>query len=146
MTDGYVDPYDLVAEAASVEDEPLDGLDFGRPQDEDTEIRRIASEVKPKFLLVERSLAALFPDGQRVKVSLDIAYETVMAAIRDADGSSQAEQLEAVFQLIRDDRTLRVLRSQSFIASQAFAAKFFDLWGRLAGVAMGESRSSANSS
>ncbi|MDR1214455.1 MAG: hypothetical protein LBK54_10300 [Propionibacteriaceae bacterium] len=137
--DVYGDPFDRV-------DDGLALVDFDREQDEDAELHRIADQVKPRFLLVERSLAALFPDGQRVKAALDIPYETVMEAIEASDSQSQTEQLEAVFKLIHDDTALRVLKSQSFVAFQMFAAKFFDLWGKLAGYAMGESRSSANSS
>jgi hypothetical protein len=141
MTDGdvYGDPFDRV-------DDGLSLVDFDREQDEDAELRRIADQVKPRFLLVERSLAALFPDGQRIKAALDIPYETVMEAIGAGDSQSQTEQLEAVFKLIHNDAALRVLKSQPFVAFQTFAVKFFDLWGKLAGYATGESKGSATSS
>ncbi|MDR1266583.1 MAG: hypothetical protein LBK42_13760 [Propionibacteriaceae bacterium] len=139
QTNAVGDPYTL--ETPDHPDDDLADLDFDQTQDEDATVAALAAALQPRFRILGRSLAVEFPDRRRLKLPLDLPYDQVMAAVNGAD-DTQAGQLSAVLDLIGADDQNNTLQTQGFIAVQAVAAKFFQVWGRLAAVTPGESNGS----
>jgi len=131
-------------EAILAEDADLAILDFDQPQDEDAALQAAAKQLRPKFMIVERSLAAQFPDETRVKVSFDVPYDKFQDVMAGIDGGDSVAQMDALLTLM-GQRQAAVIRAKGFVAAMTFTSKFFECWQKLVGVTdMGESKSSSN--
>jgi len=129
---------------ATADDLELELLNFDTPYDEDIAIEQAKQQLRPRFMIIERSLAAQFPDLSRVKVSFEIPYEKFITAMDGLDDGDSIGQMDALLTLM-GPRQADQIRSKGFVAAMAFTVKFFECWQKLVGVAdMGESKSSSH--
>ncbi|PPG29644.1 hypothetical protein [Pseudoclavibacter sp. RFBB5] len=123
----------------------LTDLDFDNWTEEAEEeaVERLRSELKPKFLLVEKSLAAKFPSGFILKTSLDVPYSKLTEIMEAGEGSD--DQMMAVLEFLGQKDEVPILQEQGVIAVMAFAGRYFELWQKVAGTSLGESDGSSES-
>lgn len=130
--------------AAAAPIEPaLDAAAFDA-YDEESEaalLKSIGDELKPKFMIIEQSLAARFPDGLIVKVTLDVPFSTFQEM--SADDKSPTEQIALLLDVLGQDKDREALERQGTTAVMAFAERYFRAWAKVVGVEQGESDGSS---
>lgn len=109
--------------------------------DEDTLLEAIGAVLKPKFMIIEQSLAARFPDGLIVKVTLDVPFSTFQEM--SADDKSPTEQIALLLDVLGQDKDREALEKQGTTAVMAFAERYFRAWAKVVGVEQGESDGSS---
>ena len=104
-------------------------------------LKSIGDELKPKFMIIEQSLAARFPDGLIVKVTLDVPFSTFQEM--SADDKSPTEQIALLLDVLGQDKDREALERQGTTAVMAFADRYFRAWAKVVGVEQGESDGSS---
>lgn len=129
---------------ASVAEIDLADIDFDSwsAEQEEAAIEQLREDLKPKFILVEKSLAAKFPSGFILKTSLDVPYEKLNDIVKSGD---TGDQMEAVLGFLGQAEEIPVLKRQGIIAVIAFAERYFEMWQKVAGTSLGESNGSTGS-
>lgn len=104
-------------------------------------LKSIGDELKPKFMIIEQSLAARFPDGLIVKVTLDVPFSTFQEM--SADDKSPTEQIALLLDVLGQDKDREELQKRGTTAVMAFADRYFRAWAKVVGVEQGESDGSS---
>lgn len=138
-------PAAKTAPALVVDEIDLADLDFDNwsEEDEQAALVRLQEELKPKFLIVEKSVAAKFPSGFIIKTSVDIQYDKLTEIT--AAGEQADDQIMAVLEFLGQGDEVAELQRQGIVSVMAFAQKYFEVWQKVAGAPMGESRGSTGS-
>jgi len=95
----------------------------------------LTESFRPRYMIVERSLAALFPDGQRIIVPLDLPPDKLKTVMEG--GLDEFEAMERIIGLF-DQHTQDVLHQQGLVPLSQFIAKYFDVIGKISGVNQGK--------
>ena len=104
-------------------------------------LAQIAEDLKPKFMIIEQSLAARFPDGFIVKVSLDVPFSTFQE-MSEGD-KAPADQIVTLLDVLGQGSDRAELQKRGTAAVMAFADRYFRAWAKVVGVTQGESDGSS---
>lgn len=119
----------------AVETEEYD-FDSWTPEKEAAELERLASETQIKYILVEQSFVARFPDGETFKLPLALGLSVVEELEQfDGDDIAQLRHVLASFFPAEVDRLLK----QDLLPVADFAQKYFQVFSKIAGARLGES-------
>lgn len=104
---------------------------------EDAAIQEAASAVDVKYIIVEgRTFVARFPDGKIIKAPLKVSINDIEVVQEASD--DQIEQVKALLRMFGQDKDVEMLGSQNLASVVIFAEKYFRVFQRIAGAALGE--------
>lgn len=113
------------------------------PEEQEAEIAKIADNQSVKYLVVEGSFVAKFPDGKILKVPVKLSVEQ-LDGIDDAS-KGQIEQAKALIGMFGTERDQKYLAGQSVFSTVDFIEKYMKVFARVQGLAMGEPSDSSAS-
>ena len=115
------------------DDLPFDSWDETR---EEAAIHAAAEAADVKTIIVERTFAGRFPDGQVIRVPLDISVADLDAITAEAD--NPVDQVKHLFERIGDEQAAEALTKQGLTSAVIFAQRFFEAFQKVAQVALGK--------
>ncbi|WRS30603.1 hypothetical protein U6G28_02635 [Actinomycetaceae bacterium MB13-C1-2] len=109
--------------------------------DEAAEEAAIAEAAKladvPYIIIEGRIFAGRFPDGEILKCPLDFSVADLEAITADHD--NPVDQVKALLNRLGNEKTAGALETKDLASVVIYAEKFFNVFNRIAGVALGKS-------
>lgn len=104
---------------------------------EDAAITEAAKAADVRYILVEgRLFVAKFPGGRIIETPLKISLADIEAIQSETD--DQIEQIKTLLAMLGQDDDLAYLAQESLTSVSIFAEKYFRVFARIAGAALGE--------
>lgn len=119
----------------------FESLDFNgwTAEDEDAAIEAAASSAAIKYVVGDSTFFGRFPDGTVVATPLKFSSEIIDKVADVASGDkSEREQLSALLDLLGQKDDVAYLAHADLISVMDYAVKYFGVFERVIGLALGE--------
>lgn len=121
-----------------ISDDMFDNWDEAQ---EEAALAAAAAAADVKHVIIEgRLFAGRFPDGTVVQAPLTFSVADIEAITATAD--NPVDQMKALFSRIGEDASVETLEGQNLASVVIYAEKFFDIFSKIAQVALGKSSAS----
>lgn len=122
-------------EATAADDKLFDAWDEAAEEAAIAEAARLADV--PYIIIEGRIFAGRFPDGEILKTPLDFSVADLEAITAEAD--NPVDQVKALLRRLGNEATADALETKDLASVVIYAEKFFNVFSRIAQVALGKS-------
>lgn len=114
-------------------------LDFDN-FDEEAGTASAAEALAPKFAWGGGVFGGQFPDGEQVRVRLDVPLREFnkVIALAGTEGVDATDQLHALLSAIGEEEKAELILGKGTVAAMAFAQKFFDVFNKVTKASLGK--------
>lgn len=108
---------------------------------EEAAIAEAAAAVDVKYVIIEgRTFAGRFPDGELIHGSLEFSVADLESVTAEHD--NPVDQLKALFARVGNEASAQALETKNLASVVIYAEKFFNVFAKIAKVALGKSLTS----
>lgn len=123
---------------ADVEEDMELAFEAWSEEDEEAAIQAIVDARRIRYIISEqRFFIARMPDGHTIKTELVLSVD-LLEQITSMEESGELEQIKALLRLLGREDELAYLTGLDIFVAMDFAAKYFAVFERIAGMTLGE--------
>ena len=105
---------------------------------EEAAIQAAADATAIRYIIIEQDFVGRFPDGTVIRTPIRDSAELIDRVSELSGDADPRQQLEALLDVIGHDDDLAYLRSADLLSSVDYATKYFRVFEKVMGVALGE--------
>ena len=101
-------------------------------------VQAAADATAIRYIIIEQDFAGRFPDGTVIRTPIRVSAELIDKVSELSGDADPRQQLEALLDAIGHDDDLTYLRSADLLSTVDYATKYFKVFEKVMGVALGE--------